>query len=137
MTTPQRGRPRKARTSPKSADAQKSPTVNEISAESPKVAGDNPVGDPTDVRGDSDSDAVGGDSAVNLEPASLSDSALAGVADRPEIDVRFREQQWEMLTKADKDRLNMTREEFLTREDVTGFGANSYFTSLEERRGEE
>lgn len=51
-----------------------------------------------------------------------------------QVDSQLRAQQWEMLSPRDRDRLNMTRDEFLKTEDVTGFGFNSYFTPLEERR---
>jgi hypothetical protein len=67
-------------------------------------------------------------------PESNTEEAAKEAPAKVKIDREQRAAQWEMLTPKERDRLQLTREEFLTREDVTGFGANSYFTPLEERR---
>ena len=48
--------------------------------------------------------------------------------EKPKIDTAFRKSQWASLDDRSRRMLGMTEKEFLEKEDVTGFGPNSYFT---------
>jgi hypothetical protein len=132
MATAQRGRPKKQPQPPKrSVDESPSPTSEQVQ-DSPAYPD---VGGGTNVNWSVVDREGGSDSVAAVDSSGANNGGSDRAISKSEIDVRLREQQWEMLSKTDKDRLNMTRDEFLAREDVTGFGFNSRFTPLEERRG--